>query len=1415
MPMTLDEAFGDAAAAPKPKPPEGSPVAISGVQPPGTPATPLKQGRTFDEAFGAPKPAAQPLTARIKAAAKGAGSALNKAGNTLAAGLTKAENAIGYGEWYDQTNEIMTTYMKALESDGVHPDGTIDLLKQSLKGLYHASQVVGAPLTAAANIALIRPVQTGIAKLGQQVDKYAAEDAISANERRLATIEGRAPRQDMLPKIDWKIRHADVKRTVQDLQTASEALINAGLATVGGDELGIPRERPLGQARAALQDFKSSVEPKAPELKPVTMTIDKTMGFQGIKEKVLPALQALPSGSTRSAASLLDDMIPHATGYAKAFLKKLNEHIDPATPVRFKAQLEDTRGGNTWGQYFPGDHKIELSLKSPHLIHTMVHEMTHGVTIHIMDDMLTTDFKAEATKLGRGLTDNEKMHIAAKPKSPLLQELDKVIKEAEIRAAKAGLKYFYGLHADKGVIAEAMKATNPARAENMLAYASQTKRYEFIAELFSNAEFQEFLANSEKYASAGYKVKNLLNQFSVMISRHLGIEKYAGQQLLSQAMKVGSQLMKVQSEVKPKNRDFYDVIVGHTPEGETITKGDMDFALKHTESKREMLRAKNSLKVSIEQILRSVAPESLGPKALLAASVIGSRVTEMMQATSAWRHGSRTRLKFWRGRPDLVKEFIKGFERGVVFKDPTLNDMARRYREWNAKIAAQDKKITGLEYEERDNYLYHVFEDSEAVANYFNKKYGSKWGDPNFIKDRTFDLYEEAITAGFIPKFDNPEDIMLARQHASDLAAMHTGILRDMEKYDLATKQIKGSEKLITGIDKEGKATFTVQKIEGNKQPPNTTRWRAPNGEVYWLDNDANVLMQNAFRSKSLWSDIGIVGTGFRSMMAVKNLIVPIRLSLSLFHPLHVAGIDIAAGWARSTTGLLSGTTSPPKFLGELLKSGFGPVWSNPKMGWRVMQVWKGLIPKELLNDSDAEALKTMIEGSFTPEVSTQYRTNSRAKFMNALQDARADFRLRKPVGLAGDSARAVWHAPWALLSAVGAPIFEHWIPQLKAASYLKDAKNLLARNPELVEDDAKRIVALRKLSKSVDNRYGEMSYNNLFWKRWIKDVAVLNTLSLGWQLGFIREYGGGAIDVGQFLRGEDKLKMIQRGKLDRPIFVAAYTTLGAGVGGLMTWAMTGEFPNSLLDYIDPRTGGTDQNGNPNRVSTMFYSREFASLYKHIQNEGLVGGMSELVLNKGSGLFGLMHEWYSGVNSFGEEIRDPAGSAFQKLEETLAYTMSDLEPITMKSIQQQVAGDDTRGKVLSAMGFTPAPKYLTESRTQARIIDSYHKYEAPKQRPFDRVLYAKEYNELRRRYQSGEDYGELMDKMSEQYDLSAKDQRRLLRTLNSSLTGTERMFIQLPWQEQKKILDQATDEERDALLPHSNKEHLRGNYTPP
>jgi hypothetical protein len=791
------------------------------------------------------------------------------------------------------------------------------------------------------------------------------------------------------------------------------------------------------------------------------------------------------------------------------------------------------------------------------------------------------------------------------------------------------------------------------------------------------------------------------------------------------------------------------------------------------------------------QIIRTVNPEAMGQGAKVAASTLAKHIALQMQHDSAFVHKAADRIKYWNEQlrdPKAVTDFLDHYITGARFTDRVKQIAADNYRRWNNSLGQQYSAL-GIKL---DNSVPIMFKEPEKVKEYLRATFGKKWADPQVTKDKALEMYHSAVKAGNKPIFDNPEHLMLIRQHAFEVAQLRVNALREMVNQGIALP------------------------TKGNARPAGWKRWSAPNGESYWVHDSADAVLHNAFNTQSLWSLPGLGGDLFRGAMFLKNATVPVKLALSLFHPLHVATIDNATGMVRASKGLLSGKISIAQFVKEMVKAGaytdlaketggqIGTLFGmQPHGGYRLLRAYQGRLSSAQITPADQQALQFMAEGGFIPEMAAQYKTNSIVKLQEAI---------------ARRSATAIWHLPFAAISALQRPMFEIWIPSLKIASYLKDVKTALRTDPSLLQNPTKRQVTFRQLAKSVDNRYGEMAYNTLFWNRWVKDLAVANTLSLGWQMGFLREYGGGAMDLARVpvTKGSFREK-IARGELDRPLFVSYYTAQALAYGGLLTWALSGEQPQGLNDYVYPRTGEMTPEGRPERVNTMFYPREFASIYHHVEKEGLVGGLGHLASSKASGVVGLTSEWARGVNDFGEEVRDPDAPAFKQLEQQLASTMEELQPISIGAIRESTSEFRTRSALLNLSGFSPAPKYVTETKTEGLIKGTFRKYFTHTQTPYDKAEFSDDRRKLSKAFEAGdsETYSTVMEKMQEKFDLTGTEIRRLERSLAKGEDPLLKMFSRLTWRQQKKILDQMTEEEREAYLPHSNKEHLRYSYEPP
>jgi hypothetical protein len=159
-------------------------------------------------------------------------------------------------------------------------------------------------------------------------------------------------------------------------------------------------------------------------------------------------------------------------------------------------------------------------------------------------------------------------------------------------------------------------------------------------------------------------------------------------------------------------------------------------------------------------------------------------------------------------------------------------------------------------------------------------------------------------------------------------------------------------------------------------------------------------------------------------------------------------------------------------------------------------------------------------------------------------------------------------------------PLFQTYIPKVKAGAAYENMADWLKANPTATKPE--QLAMARKIVDSVDNRFGEMIQDNIFWNKLMKQSAVIGMRSYSWNLGTIREIAGGATDV---LAGQ--------GLTQRVAYDIALPIVYGMTGAMYQYLKTGKPPEDLQDYVAPRTGGTDpRSGLPERITPPGYMKD-------------------------------------------------------------------------------------------------------------------------------------------------------------------------------------------------------------------------------
>jgi C-terminal domain on Strawberry notch homologue len=422
----------------------------------------------------------------------------------------------------------------------------------------------------------------------------------------------------------------------------------------------------------------------------------------------------------------------------------------------------------------------------------------------------------------------------------------------------------------------------------------------------------------------------------------------------------------------------------------------------------------------------------------------------------------------------------------------------------------------------------------------------------------------------------------------------------------------------------------------------------------------------------------------------------------------------LATAGALGTVGAAAGfAVGGP--AGLLWASGYPLAGLKWIKGWRAQKEW---LTKDPAGRFFADHVRQMNEGGFRPTWDQFYDNGAMTHAIRALKSGNYPGALLRTIPAAFD--------------ALNVPVMRWLVPGVKTAAYLdavgfeltrlahhvagvEDAERELANLPQsprersALSPEEKRIIAaleaqradhlavireaLNKVQASIDNRFGEVVYDNWFWKRWLKDLTHITFRSPGWQFGTYKEFGGaftsqlGALGKriqqarGKREAGPDPEALLS-GQMAWLLALVGMTML---MGGMAHYLATGERPQGR-DWIFPK--GPD--GKRRAIPT--YLRTIMSAYLHpVKTVGSITAPLNTMLYR----LLVSNETYSG-----EMIREP-GDPFLK------QAWDALRLVATEGYQPFVASNIARGEgtVESVMGVAPAAAELQRSAAENYLHD--------------------------------------------------------------------------------------------------------------
>lgn len=394
--------------------------------------------------------------------------------------------------------------------------------------------------------------------------------------------------------------------------------------------------------------------------------------------------------------------------------------------------------------------------------------------------------------------------------------------------------------------------------------------------------------------------------------------------------------------------------------------------------------------------------------------------------------------------------------------------------------------------------------------------------------------------------------------------------------------------------------------------------------------------------------------------------------------------------------------------LGILWASGYPLSALKFIKGWRGKRAW---LTEDPAGRFFSDQVRQMNEGGFRPTWDEFYDHGAMKNAMRALRSGNWPGALARTVP--------------AMFDAVTRPVMSWWVPALKTANYLdasafelerlqnevkavEETERAMSRFPatpkaraamsreqqteygalEAERADNLAVIrhALNRVQASMDNRFGEVVYDNWFWERWLKDVTHVVLRSPGWQAGTYKGVLGGL--------GAQGGRLVQKAKGTAPnesilaadmAWILALVAISMLMGGMTHYLSTGERPEGR-DWMYPK--GPD--GKRRSILTYLPRLVSAGLHPIRTVVGISAPLNTVLAR----IFATNEKWS------GEVIREPGDPWLKQAWDALKFAGEEgYQPFLMQNVQRG------EGTVESLMGVAPAASEWQKSDAENYLHD--------------------------------------------------------------------------------------------------------------
>lgn len=449
--------------------------------------------------------------------------------------------------------------------------------------------------------------------------------------------------------------------------------------------------------------------------------------------------------------------------------------------------------------------------------------------------------------------------------------------------------------------------------------------------------------------------------------------------------------------------------------------------------------------------------------------------------------------------------------------------------------------------------------------------------------------------------------------------------------------------------------------------------------------------------------NIWIRGT-YNGVRQLRNLALMMSHGLSGFHSINTAGDAVG-----SRMGLAFEKLSRGDWAGfdDLMKAP-GAFVSDIALGRKIKKA--GQLDLDQITDPHMRfILDSILRAGGSLSMDSAYRNNARVRLVDSVRAAR--------VGNTAEKLKTAGALPFNVILAAfevaSYPIMEYQVPALKLGVFSHMAEDIHKQALENGWSETKISDELAKSWDNVENRMGQMNYDNLHWNKILKDTVVMTFRAFGWTYGSIREFGGGMWDTASIplrVGGEKNLvgkaigidvgKPIMTRKMGYMLGSAVSYAVQSAIIQYLFTAMNGgepEEPREIKDLFFPRTGRKNADGSDERLSLPHYSKDIVAWFT---------SPAKTLQHKLNPTIGVALDLYQNEDYFGRQIRE-GGNTVTRAAQGVGYAAESMfTPFSWRNYKKyREQGDSiTKAAVVGFSGIGPAPAHLTRSPAQKLMI---------------------------------------------------------------------------------------------------------------